>query len=669
MTPFTRILIANRGEIACRIARTARDLGYRTVAVFSDADRGAPHVRLADEAVRIGPPPASESYLKVDALVAAARQAGADAVHPGYGFLAENAEFAEACAAAGLEFIGPPAAAIRAMGNKARAKELMLAAGVPCVPGYQGGSQSDDVLAAQAHRIGFPLMVKAAAGGGGRGMRLVAGPDDLSRALARARSEAANAFGSDEVILEKAITDARHVEIQIFADRHGHVIHLGERDCSVQRRHQKVLEEAPSPAVSSELRAHMGEAAVAAARAIDYCGAGTVEFLLDAGGRFYFLEMNTRLQVEHPVTEAVTGLDLVAWQLRIAAGEALPLEQHQVALEGHAIEARLYAEDPYRGFLPGSGTVIDWRPASAPGVRVDHGLRPGQEVSPFYDPMMAKIIAHGATREEARRRLIAAIEDSIVLGLDTNRSFLLSVLRHDAFAAGAATTAFIDTHFAPGSPGMQRPAPDARMLALAAVLLFDQPGGPGRSPPWFSTGASPAWPLRLGLGDVQHMAGIAALGADRFAVTLGDSTIDVEIVERLDNRVRFATDGLQRTAHHVVRDGVLHLDLGGQTIAVREMTLEVGGQSRKDASSRLLAPMNGSIVAVLGAAGDHVTKGQCIVVLEAMKMQHEIAAERDGIIESVSVKQGDQVATRQLLAVLATAAATVERPLNQEDPR
>jgi geranyl-CoA carboxylase alpha subunit len=669
MTPFTKILIANRGEIACRIARTARDLGYRTVAVFSDADQGAPHVRLADEAVRIGPPAANESYLKVDALVAAARQAGADAVHPGYGFLSENAEFAAACAAAGLVFIGPAPAAIRAMGNKARAKVLMLAAGVPCVPGYQGESQADDALTAQAHRIGFPLMVKAAAGGGGRGMRLVAGPDDLSKALARARSEAANAFGSDEVILERAITDARHVEIQIFADRHGNVIHLGERDCSVQRRHQKVIEEAPSPAVSAELRARMGEAAVAAARAIDYCGAGTVEFLLDAGGQFYFLEMNTRLQVEHPVTEAVTGLDLVAWQLRIAAGEALPLEQHQVALEGHAIEARLYAEDPYRGFLPGSGTVIDWRPASALGVRVDHGLRPGQDVSPFYDPMMAKIIAHGATREEARRRLIAAIEDSIVLGLDTNRSFLLSVLRHEAFAAGAATTAFIDQHFAAGSPGMQRPAPDARTLALAAVLLFDGPGGSGRSRPWFSSGASPAWPLRLGLGDAQHMASIAALGADRFAVTLGERTIDIAIVERLANGVRYATDGLQRTAHHALHDGVLHLDLGGQTIAVREMVLEVGGLSRKDASSRLLAPMNGSIVAVLGKAGDHVTRGQCIVVLEAMKMQHEIAAERDGVIETVSVKQGDQVATRQLLAVLAAAAATVEMPVNQEDSR
>ena len=355
MSRFSKILIANRGEIACRVMRTAKALGYRTVAVFSDADADALHVRQADMAVHIGPAPARDSYLNIDALLGAAKRAGADAVHPGYGFLSENAAFAEACAAAGLVFIGPPAAAIAAMGNKARAKELMRAAGVPCVPGYQGEDQSDEKMSAAAARIGFPLMVKAAAGGGGRGMRLVTAALDLANALVRARSEALRAFGSDELILERAIGDARHIEFQIFADQHGNVIHLGERDCSIQRRHQKVIEEAPSPSVSTELRAQMGEAAVAAARAIDYVGAGTVEFLLDPEGQFYFLEMNTRLQVEHAVTEAITGLDLVAWQLNVAAGEKLALEQHQVVLDGHAIEARLYAEDPENGFLPQSG--------------------------------------------------------------------------------------------------------------------------------------------------------------------------------------------------------------------------------------------------------------------------------------------------------------------------
>ena len=355
MIAFSKILIANRGEIACRIIRTAKDLGYRTVAVFSDADAGAPHVRQADEAVRIGPPPVQDSYLNVEALLTAAKVARADALHPGYGFLSENAAFARACLDAGLVFIGPPATAIEVMGNKARAKALMNAAGVPCVPGYQGSGQTDETLTAEAARIGFPLMVKAAAGGGGRGMRLVTAPEELVNALARARSEAARAFGSDELILERAIVDARHVEIQVFADQYDNIIHLGERDCSIQRRHQKVIEEAPSAAVTAELRAKMGEAAIAAARAVRYVNAGTVEFLLDPLGKFYFLEMNTRLQVEHPVTEAVTGLDLVEWQLRIAAGERLPLQQHEIALGGHAIEARLYAEDPYENFLPQSG--------------------------------------------------------------------------------------------------------------------------------------------------------------------------------------------------------------------------------------------------------------------------------------------------------------------------
>ena len=406
---FSKILIANRGEIACRVMRTARDLGYRTVAVYSDADADALHVREADEAVRIGPPPVSESYLDARAIIEAAKRVGADAVHPGYGFLSENDGFASACQDAGLVFIGPTPDAIRAMGNKAAAKRLMIEAGVPCVPGYQGADQSDATLAAEAQRIGCPIMVKAAAGGGGRGMRLVTRLEDFADAVSTARSEAQNAFGSGELILEKAVVDARHVEVQVFGDAHGHVIHLGERDCSAQRRHQKVIEEAPSPAVSPALREKMGAAAVAAAKAISYRGAGTVEFLLGADGEFYFLEMNTRLQVEHPVTEEITGLDLVEWQLRVAAGEPLPLKQEDVRLDGHAIEVRLYAESPEKNFLPQSGTVFEWRPAEGKGVRVDHGIRSGQEISPFYDPMIAKVIAHGRTREEARRRLVRAL--------------------------------------------------------------------------------------------------------------------------------------------------------------------------------------------------------------------------------------------------------------------
>jgi geranyl-CoA carboxylase alpha subunit len=652
MTVFSKILIANRGEIVCRIARTAKALGYRTVAVFSDADAGALHVRQADEAVGIGPPAAQESYLNIDALLAAAKLAGADAVHPGYGFLSENAAFAEACSEAGLVFIGPPAAAIDAMGNKARAKALMEAAGVPCVPGSRGADQSDDALRAEGNRIGFPLMVKAAAGGGGRGMRLVAAAEDLAQALARSRSEAAGAFGSDELILERAIADARHIELQIFADRHGNVIHLGERDCSIQRRHQKVIEETPSPAVPGELREQMGAAAVAAARAIGYVGAGTVEFLLDGSQKFYFLEMNTRLQVEHPVTEAVTGLDLVAWQLRIAAGEKLPLTQQQVRFDGHAIEARLYAEDPYRNFLPQSGTLVDWRPASGEGIRVDHGLMSGFVVSPFYDPMLAKVIARGGTREEARRRLAIALEDTVAFGLNTNRGFLISVLRHPAFAAGDATTGFIERYFPAGSEALQRPKLDRRMVGVAAILLFEARESQAvRGQSWSSTGA-PSWPLRLTAGDVHQQAIVIVIGKDHYLIALGSHMLEVSIEERQEGAIRFTASGVQQTARYVLHDGTVHLDINGLVAAIRETTLEPSAASRRDASSRLVAPMNGAIISVAAKPGDLVAKGQLIVVLEAMKMQHEITAERDGTIDKILVRPGDQVATRQVLVEL-----------------
>jgi geranyl-CoA carboxylase alpha subunit len=656
MVEFNKILIANRGEIACRIDRSAKSLGYRTVAVFSDADAGALHVQQADEAVRIGPPAAKESYLNINALLAAAKLTRADAVHPGYGFLSENPAFARACEGAGVVFIGPPAAAIEAMGDKAKAKFLMASAGIPCVPGYHEADQSNERLMKESRRIGFPLMVKATAGGGGRGMRLVASEGELADALTRARSEAAGAFGSDRVILEKAVAEARHIEFQIFADRHGDVIHLGERECSIQRRHQKVIEEAPSPALSADLRERMGEAAVAAARAISYVGAGTVEFLLDAAGNFYFLEMNTRLQVEHAVTEAIIGIDMVEWQLRVAAGEPLPLAQQDIRFRGHAIEARLYAEDPYADFLPQSGTLIDWQPATGDGVRVDHGVAPGQNISPFYDPMLAKVIAHGATREQTRRRLIVGLEDTVVLGLNTNRDFLVAALRHPAFVAGEATTAFIGRHFPAGSDAMRRPNLNQRIVALAAVLLFeararDPRGAAAATRSWSSTGSA-SWPLRLSVGNSQQETVIAVLGSDHYLVAQSDHMIEISIVQRHDGAVRFTGGGVQKTARFAWHDWTLHLALDGLIAAVRETTLELPRARSDSDSTELRAPMNGAIIAVHVKAGDRIVRGQRLVVLEAMKMQHEIRANRDGVVRRALVETGQQVATRQVLVEL-----------------
>ena len=562
MTSFSKILIANRGEIACRVIRTARDMGYRTVAVYSDADERALHVAQADEAVRIGPPPVRDSYLRIDALIAAAKETGADAIHPGYGFLSENDDFARACGEAGLVFIGPTPDAIQAMGNKAAAKRLMIAAGVPCVPGYEGKDQSDETLVKEAGRIGFPLMVKAAAGGGGRGMRLVTDAKDVAKAISAARSEATNAFGSGELILEKAIVDGRHVEVQVFGDTHGNVIHLGERDCSVQRRHQKVLEEAPSPAVNAALREKMGAAAVAAAKAVNYVGAGTVEFLLGADKSFYFLEMNTRLQVEHPVTEMVTGLDLVEWQLRVAAGETLPLTQTQVTLTGHAIEARLYAEDPSRNFLPQSGTIVAFAPADRKGLRTDHGIASGWTVSPFYDPMLAKVIAYGATREEARRRLIAGLDDTLLLGLADNKSFLVAMLRHPVFAAGEATTGFIGANFPPKSEATKRATPSARVKALAAVLFGRR--GVGSSPVtahWNSAGPAHA-PLKLGIGETVATA-VVSVSGKAFAVAIDGQEHDVAILDETGDTIRFLCDGMQSTLRVIAEGDTLYIAADG----------------------------------------------------------------------------------------------------------
>jgi len=458
------------------------------------------------------------------------------------------------------------------------------------------------------------------------------------------------------LILERRIGDARHIEFQILADQHGNVIHLGERDCSIQRRHQKVIEEAPSPSVSTELRALMGKVAVAAARAIDYVGAGTVEFLLDSAGDFYFLEMNTRLQVEHAVTEAITGLDLVAWQLRVAAGEKLRVDQHQLVLNGHAIEARLYAEDPDNDFLPQSGTLIDWRPASGEGLRIDHGLATGCTISPFYDPMLAKLIVQGATREEARRRLIMALEDTVVLGLKTNRSLLIAMLRHPTFTAGEATTAFIDRCFPTEGAAARALQPSPRILALAAVLLFEArarsaPRDASAAQRWSSTGVA-VWPLQLALGNVHHPVNVTTVDAYDYLVALESDRMEVEIVYRDDGVVRFDISGVQQSARFAVQNNALYLDVDGAVFEVRDTTLAPAGSSRSAGSLRLLAPMNGVIVGVLAKPDDPVAKGQCVVVLEAMKMQHEIVAERDGTIDKILVKPGDQVATRQLLVKL-----------------
>ena len=644
---FTKVLIANRGEIACRIMATAHDMGYRTVAVYSEADGGAPHVQMADQAVCIGPAPVAGSYLNVAAILDAAARTGADAVHPGYGFLAENADFAQACADAGLTFIGPSPKAIDLMGNKRFAKLRMEEATVPCVPGYSGADQDHGVLVAEGEKIGFPLMVKAASGGGGRGMRLVGDAADLPAAISGARSEAENAFGSGELILEKAVIEPRHVEIQVFADSHGNCVHLGERDCSIQRRHQKVVEEAPSPAVDKGLRSAMGAAAVAAAQAIDYQGAGTVEFLLGADGSFYFLEMNTRLQVEHPVTEMITGLDLVAWQLDVAAGAVLPLAQEQIEFSGHAIEVRLYAEDPYADFLPQTGTVVAWRPS--PDVRVDTGIVEGQEISPFYDPMVAKVIAHGRDREEARRRLLRGLEDTALLGLSNNRGFLLDVLGHDGFADGSATTAFIGQHFT----DLQRPRPNAVTRALAAVLLYrhsagDQAGWRSAAPIVIS--------IDLRFGEEQCLCQVA-LTADGYNVTLGeDEIVEIELLSMAHGQVRFSSGGVVDGAAYAFAGNDLHLDLAGAANHFYEFTPELAAAKGREGDGRLIAPMAGRIVAVRAAVGEAVMKGQILVILEAMKMEHEIKAPADGMVEEVGVAEGDQVEARQMLATVAALA-------------
>jgi len=651
---YNSLLIANRSEIARRIIRTCRELGIRAVAVYSDADAAGLHVVEADAAVHIGPAPAADSYLNASAILAAARRAGAEAIHPGYGFLAENAAFARACAEASVTFIGPPPEAIAAMGDKRAARRLAQRLGVAVIPGYDGDDQSDEMFTREAERIGYPLMVKAAAGGGGKGMRLVTGPAELPAALAGARREATAAFGSGTLLLERALGRPRHVEIQVLADAHGRVIHLGERECSLQRRHQKVIEESPAPAVTPQLREAMGAAAVALAQAIGYIGAGTVEFLVD-GEDFYFLEMNTRLQVEHPVTELTTGIDLVEWQIRVAGGEPLPWRQADVRSRGHAVEARLYAEDPANGFLPTTGPVALWRPPAGEGIRVDDGIRGGDEVTVHYDPLLAKIIAHGATRAEAIGRLRRALESTILLGLTTNLPYLAAVLRHPAFVAGDLDTRFLGEHTID-----HRPTPDDLAAALIAAACArwraDSAGGPGY---WRNNPGRPA-PYRFGVDgrDVDVRLTPQPRLNDRWAAHLlpEGPTHEVILNDYTGPDMTLTIDGYRRRFVLSAQGDVWWVHAGSGAIRLEARPLLPEPRPAAGAGGSLRAPMPGTVLAVLVEVGQTVDAGQPLVTLEAMKMEHTIRAAAGGVVEALYFAAGDRVGADELLLRIGESA-------------
>jgi geranyl-CoA carboxylase alpha subunit len=644
---FSKILIANRGEIACRVIRTARNLGYQTVAVFSDADRDAPHVALADEAVHIGASPAAESYLRFDAILDAARKTGADALHPGYGFLSENAAFAQACVDAGLVFIGPPASAIEAMGDKALAKRRMLDAGVPCAPGYLGADQSDAALVAEAEKLGFPLLVKAVSGGGGRGMRLVRHFSELQQGIDGARREATSAFGDGTLMLERLIDNGRHIEIQVFADAHGNAVYLGERDCTAQRRRQKVIEEAPSPVVTPAMREAMGKDAVAAALAVGYRGAGTVEFIVDDKLHHYFLEMNTRLQVEHPVTECITGYDLVEWQLRVAAGEPLPARQADIQLTGHAIEARLYVEDPYTGFAPQTGTVLWWQPERAlhAGVRIDDGIEQGSVISPFYDPMVAKVIVHGRDRDDAIRRLRAALANTPLLGLKNNGRFLSDLVDHPAFRKAEMTTTLIDQWLDNGEPLLQATAPDDAVWRVAAMAMAMQHGNSWRA------NSVAAFDLKLQHGERVRTVRVCADRHGGIALTLDGVVVQTAVLSFTEGVLRFAIDGVVRSAIAVVQGDDLHLALDGYSFVFSEVSAFPNADALKDAR-RARSPVAGKVTQILVAPGAAVQEGQQLVCVEAMKMEMWLSAEAAGTVQAVHATVGDQVESGAVLVEL-----------------
>ncbi len=653
LTLFSKILIANRGEIACRVIRTAGRLGIATVAVYSEADREAMHINLADEAWPIGPPPARESYLNIAAILDAACRSGAEALHPGYGFLSENAEFAEACEAAGVVFIGPPASAMRSMGSKAEAKDLMQRHGVPLVRGYHGDDQDPARLLDEAERIGFPVLIKASAGGGGRGMRVVGSAVEFTSALASAKREAAAAFGDDRVLIEKYLLRPRHIEIQIFADGHGNTVHLFERDCSIQRRHQKVLEEAPAPGLDEKTRKAMGEAAVAAARAVGYVGAGTVEFIAEPGA-FYFIEMNTRLQVEHPVTEAVTGLDLVEWQIRIAAGEVLPRCQKDLDLHGHAIEARLYAEDPERGFLPQTGTLHRLRFPPAEIARVDTGVRQGDVVTPFYDPLVAKIIAWGEDRAAALGRLRRALADTAVLGVATNLGFLSRVAVHPEFAAGGVDTGFIERHRVALIPE-RRAAPDIVLAAAALSRLLARQAAARAAAARSADPFSP-WARVDGwrLNGVGHQEVIVRDGAEervvaarsdagKWLLQFAGGAMVAEAEEQPGGAFAIVIDGVKRHMTVLDHGSETMVFIAGASWRLIEVDPLAARSGEDPSAGRLTAPMPGRVTQLMVEPGAEVRRGEPLVVIEAMKMEHTVTAPTEGVVEAVRFAVGDLV--------------------------
>jgi len=640
MSTLTRILVANRGEIACRVMRTAKAMGLTTVAVHSAIDRDARHCREADICVDLGGSKASDSYLQIDKLIAAAQASGAQAIHPGYGFLSENAGFARAIEAAGLIFLGPPASAIDAMGSKSAAKALMETAGVPLVPGYHGEAQDLETFRDACARIGYPVLLKATAGGGGKGMKVVEDVSQLADALASAQREALSSFGNAQMLVEKYLLKPRHVEIQVFADQHGHCLYLNERDCSIQRRHQKVVEEAPAPGLSAEQRRAMGAAAVRAAQAIGYVGAGTVEFLLDARGEFFFMEMNTRLQVEHPVTEAITGLDLVAWQIHVAKGQALPITQAQVPLIGHAIEVRLYAEDPANDFLPATGHLALYREsAPGPGRRVDSGVSEGDSVSPFYDPMLGKLIAWGEDREQARLRLLSMLDEFAVGGLKTNLGFLRRIIGHPAFAAAELDTGFIPRYQEQLLPPTGALSDDF-WQAAGAALMHSLPAGDG---PWANTRG-----FRAGL-PAEVSLHLSCNGQDRLV------TLAPDITQLHGEQLSIERDGVRRSYLAVRHDGGVFVRWDGEMHGVSLFDPIAAVEANQSHQGGLTAPMNGSIVRVLVQAGQAVEAGTQLVVLEAMKMEHSIRAPEAGVVKALFCQEGEMVAEGCTLVELETA--------------
>ncbi|NLS19708.1 acetyl/propionyl/methylcrotonyl-CoA carboxylase subunit alpha [Rhizobium sp. P40RR-XXII] len=655
---FSKILIANRGEIACRVIRTARRLGIRTVAVYSDADRDALHVALAGEAIHIGPAAAGESYLSKEKIIAAAQRTRAEAIHPGYGFLSENAEFAEAVEAAGLVFVGPSPASIRAMGLKDAAKALMERAGVPVVPGYHGDGQEPGFLAEQADGIGFPVLIKARAGGGGKGMRRVDRPEDLEASLEAAKREAKSAFGDDAVLIEKYLIKPRHIEIQVFGDSYGNAVHLFERDCSLQRRHQKVIEEAPAPGMTEEMRSAMGEAAVRAARAIDYRGAGTVEFIADISDglspdRFFFMEMNTRLQVEHPVTEAIAGVDLVEWQLRVASGEPLPKTQDELTINGWAFEARIYAEDPSRGFLPATGTLSHLR-FPEDDARIDAGVREGDSITPHYDPLIAKLTVHAPDRAAALARLTQGLKQTQVAGTTTNLDFLIRLSRQPDFVAGHPDTGLIDRDVEALTATQQ---PDDAALAIAAIV---EAGGFRRaagSDPWLSLGAWQLWgetsrPVTLHFAGGHRNCWVIAKAETIFNVAFDDRTIPVHLFESDTVSRRVEIDGRQSHVDIFETSSGVTLFFDGHTHHFHRLDLLDGAEEAAAGGDRVIAPMPGLVKIVRVREGDAVAKGQALVVMEAMKMELTLTATRDGIVESLHVGEGDQTSESAVLLSL-----------------